>query len=118
MRDYDLCEESIVHKDSVEFVLDNALNDDSIINLAELFKAFGDPTRIRILHALSLKELCVCDIAAIVNISHSATSHQLRYLRNLKLVKFRKEGKVVYYSLNDSHVVNVLNQGIEHVSHE
>lgn len=86
-----------------------------LYSLAELFKVFGDPTRIRILYALSAGELCVCDIASVLNMSQSAISHQLRVLKQNHLVKFRREGKTLYYSLADSHVETILNQGLEHV---
>ena len=84
-------------------------------HLADLFKVFGDPTRIRILYALSAQELCVCDIAEILQMTQSAISHQLRVLKQMHLVKFRREGKTVFYSLADDHVYTILNQGIEHV---
>lgn len=89
--------------------------EDILYGLAELFKVFGDPTRIRILYALSAEELCVCDIAAVLNMSQSAISHQLRVLKQSRLVKFRRDGKTVYYSLADSHVKTILDQGLEHV---
>lgn len=89
--------------------------EETLLNLAELFKVFGDPTRIRILYALSAGELCVCDIASVLNMSQSAISHQLRVLKQISLVKFRREGKTVYYSLADSHVETILKQGLEHV---
>ena len=78
-------------------------------------KFLGDPTRIRILYALSAGELCVCDIASVLNMTQSAISHQLRVLKQIKLVKFRREGKTVYYSLADAHVETILSQGLEHV---
>lgn len=80
-----------------------------------MFKVFGDPTRIRILYALSAGELCVCDIASVLNMTQSAISHQLRVLKQIKLVKFRRDGKTVYYSLADTHVETILSQGLEHV---
>lgn len=89
--------------------------DETLHGLADLFKVFGDPTRIRILYALSAEELCVCDIASVLSMTQSAISHQLRVLKQTKLVKFRREGKTVYYSLADSHVKTILNQGLEHV---
>lgn len=88
---------------------------ETLQNLADLFKVFGDPTRIRILYALSAQELCVCDIAEILQMTQSAISHQLRVLKQMHLVKFRREGKTVFYSLADDHVYTILNQGIEHV---
>ena len=87
----------------------------TLYGLADLFKVFGDPTRIRILYALSAGELCVCDIASVLNMTQSAISHQLRVLKQIKLVKFRREGKTVYYSLADAHVETILSQGLEHV---
>jgi ArsR family transcriptional regulator len=86
-----------------------------LYDLAELFKIFGDSTRIRILYALLESELCVCDIAKLINVSQSAVSHQLRVLKASKLVKFRREGKVVFYSLADDHVMRILSQGMEHI---
>ncbi|MCI6421193.1 MAG: ArsR/SmtB family transcription factor [Blautia sp.] len=90
-------------------------DDNTLYALADLFKVFGDPTRIRILYALSAQELCVCDIASVLDMTQSAISHQLRILKQMKLVKFRREGKTVYYSLADSHVETILNQGLDHV---
>lgn len=86
--------------------------------LADFFKVLGDPTRIRIVQQLLNKEMCVTDIAEAMGMGQSAISHQLRVLRQARLVAFRKEGKTVYYSLNDEHVVMLLSQGIEHVSHQ
>lgn len=85
--------------------------------LAETFKALSDPTRVRIISALSNAELCVCDIAATLGMSQSAISHQLRVLRNLRLVRYRKEGKIVYYSLDDEHIEGLFRQGLEHAQH-
>jgi DNA-binding transcriptional ArsR family regulator len=86
-------------------------------SIAETFKILGDPTRVKILHALSKRELCVCDISAVITIGQSAVSHQLRLLRGARLVKHRKEGKMVWYSLDDEHISLLLAQGIEHVKH-
>ncbi|MFP4977129.1 ArsR/SmtB family transcription factor [Paenibacillus sp. CN-4] len=86
--------------------------------MAELFKALGDPTRIRMIYALSLRELCVHDLSRVLDMGQSAVSHQLRYLRNLRIVKRRKEGKTVFYSLNDAHVEQIFKQTHEHISHE
>jgi len=90
--------------------------EDTLHNLADLFKTFGDPTRIRILYTLSAGELCVCDIANVLSMSQSAISHQLRVLKQMSLVRFRREGKTIYYSLADSHVSTILNQGLDHVN--
>ena len=98
------CEVNCVHEDAVREVRRVMLGEDVAASLAELFKALGDPTRVKILFALLTRELCVCDLAAVVGMSDSAVSHQLRLLRAQKLVKFRREGKNVYYSLDDSHI--------------
>lgn len=94
---------------------DVLLDDAAASGLAEIFSLLGDRTRVRILHALTLGELCVCDISAVLNVSSSAISHQLRLLRTAKLVKARKEGKNVFYSLDDGHVHSLIAQGLEHV---
>jgi ArsR family transcriptional regulator len=91
--------------------------DEKLFDLAEFFKVFGDSTRIKIIYALSRKEMCVCDIAELIDMSQSAISHQLRVLKNHKLVKFRKEGKSIYYTLDDQHVDQIFNQGMEHINH-
>ena len=88
---------------------------DDLYQLADLFKVFGDPTRLRILYTLSDGELCVCDIASLLNMSQSAISHQLRFLKQARLVKSRKNGKTVYYALCDDHIQTILAQGIAHV---
>ncbi|HIS26443.1 MAG TPA: winged helix-turn-helix transcriptional regulator [Candidatus Pullilachnospira intestinigallinarum] len=90
-------------------------DEEVLYRLADLFKVFGDPTRIRILYALSTGELCVCDIAQLLGMTQSAISHQLRVLKQMSLVKFRREGKTVYYSLADAHVATILAQGLDHV---
>ena len=86
-----------------------------VYDLADLFKVISDMTRIRILYALSCSELCVYDIATVVGMSQSAISHQLRVLKQAKLVKYRREGKTIFYSLTDGHIHTILNQGLEHV---
>ncbi|MBQ4363848.1 MAG: metalloregulator ArsR/SmtB family transcription factor [Oscillospiraceae bacterium] len=90
-------------------------SDDVLYDLAELYKVFGDSTRIRILYALLDNELCVNDIAQLLGLSQTAVSHQLRVLKNNKLVKFRKDGKIVFYSLSDEHVRSIIEIGLEHV---
>lgn len=109
------CEEDIVHTDIVEKVRAQLPPDEQLYDLAELFKIFGDSTRVKILYALLESELCVCDIAKLMEVTQSAVSHQLRVLKNSKLVKFRREGKTVYYSLADDHVLHILDQGMEHI---
>jgi ArsR family transcriptional regulator len=88
---------------------------DTVTGLADTFRALGDPTRVRILDALSHGELCVCDLAAVLSLSQSAVSHQLRLLRGLRLVRARREGRMVFYTLDDLHVVDLLRQGLKHV---
>ena len=89
--------------------------DEALFDVSDLFKMFADSTRIKIISALVNEEMCVCDIAALLNMNQSAISHQLRSLRQTKLVKYRREGKVVYYSLDDDHVRDILNTGLAHV---
>ena len=113
--DFEVCDCNVIHQDKVNEVRKNMLDDDKLFDLAELFKIFGDSTRINILNALNISEMCVCDIAAALNMRHSAISHQLRVLKQSKLVKYRKEGKVVYYSLDDHHVNQILDQGLIHL---
>ena len=110
-----LCETTIIHQDIVEKVKKTMVDDEIIFDMAELFKVFGDSTRMKIICALLKSELCVCDIAAITNSTVSAISHQLRILKNAKLVKFRKVGKVVYYEIADSHVSEIFKKGLEHI---
>ena len=98
--------------------IDYPINDDTLYRLADLFKVFGDPTRIRILYVLSVEELCVQDIADRLSMTQSAISHQLRVLKQMSLVKFRRDGKTINYSLADSHVATIMNQGLEHVTEE
>lgn len=92
-----------------------ALADETVAALAETFRALGDGTRVRILHALSQAEVCVCDLAATLSVSESAVSHQLRFLRSLRLVTSRRDGRHIYYTLADHHIVKLFEQGLEHV---
>ena len=101
--------------DIVQSVLDSQPADEYLYDLAELFKVFGDSTRIRILYALFESELCVGDMAQLLGISQSAVSHQLKILKDAKLVKFRREGKIIFYMLDDDHVRTMLSMGMEHV---
>ena len=107
-----------VHEDVVKRVLDKQPAEEELYDLAELFKVFGDSTRIRILHALLETDLCVGDMAQILNLSQSAVSHQLKILKDAKLVRFRREGKIIFYALDDEHVRNILSMGVEHVEEE
>lgn len=110
------CEEEKLHPDVVESVRETLPPDELLYDLAELFKMFGDSTRVKILYALlEAEELCVYDIASLMDVTQSAVSHQLRVLKNSKLVKFRREGKTMYYSLADDHVIRILSQGMEHI---
>ena len=109
------CQETHVHNDVVDNVLNHLENEEILFDVAELFKIFGDSTRIRILSSLTQAELCVCDICSVLNMNKSAVSHQLRILRQSKLVKNRRSGKEVYYSLVDDHVLQIINIAIEHV---
>jgi len=113
--DFEICHCNVIHQEAVNKVRENMLDDDHLFDLAELFKIFGDSTRINILNALTISEMCVCDIATALNMTQSAISHQLRVLKQSKLVKYRKEGKVVYYSLDDQHVNHILEQGLIHL---
>lgn len=108
----EICQEYCVHD---HITRQEIPTDEEIYRLSNLFKTFGDVTRIRILTALSKQELCVCDIADLLGMSQSAISHQLRVLKQQELVKFRREGKTVFYSLADAHVSTILAQGLEHV---
>ncbi|MGN0557216.1 MAG: ArsR/SmtB family transcription factor [Acutalibacteraceae bacterium] len=110
------CECTVIHHDAVREVEENLPDEDALYDLAELFKVFGDSTRIRILSALLIREMCVCDIASLLNMTKSSISHQLRILKTAKLVRFRKSGKSVFYSLADSHVAKIMSQGLEHIN--
>ena len=110
-----ICQECVLHSDNIEYVKHNIENEETILEVSDLFKVFADSTRLKILSALFLKELCVCDISNLLNMSLSAISHQLKILRQSKLVKFKKVGKEVFYSLADNHVYQILNMAIEHI---
>lgn len=109
------CDVTITHEDVVKRVLAAMPESERLSDLAELFKVFGDWTRIRILCVLFEAEMCVCDIAALLDMTQSAISHQLRVLKNAKLVKNRRDGKTIYYSLADDHVRTIFDQGMEHI---
>ena len=110
------CDYIHVHQEIVEQVNDNMPDEDILYDLADLFKIFADSTRIKILYVLFESEMCVCDIANLLGMTQSAISHQLRALKQSKLVKYRREGKTVFYSLSDAHVRTILDQGMEHVA--
>ena len=105
-----------LHEEIIQRVNEGMPGDEALFDLAELFKIFGDTTRIRILYALFEAEMCVCDIAQLLGMTQSAISHQLQVLKKSKLVKYRRQGKTVFYSLADAHVRAILGQGMEHVS--
>ena len=110
-----VCQRRAINQKKVNSVKDQMYDDSVFTSLSETFKVLGDKTRTRILYALSKEELCVCDISAVLNMSMSAVSHQLRPLRNMRLVRYRKKGKEVYYSLNDEHIVKLLKITYDHV---
>jgi ArsR family transcriptional regulator len=111
----DTCEVTCINREKVAAVHEMMQTDGIVKKLAEIFKVLADPTRTRVLYALSQDELCVCDLACLLGKTQSAISHQLRVLRNLDLVKYHKEGKIAYYSLNDEHVRTLFREGLEHV---
>jgi len=117
MEDKDIlvCQEYCPNFKNIKELKNKELSEDIIQKLAATFKVLGDPTRIKIINILANKELCVCDISELLDMTQSAISHQLRKLRDLNLVKYRKEGRVVYYSLDDHHILQLFNQGLEHV---
>lgn len=114
--DIERCDCNVIHEEIVNMVRKKMPDEEKLYDLAELFKVFGDSTRIKILWALAESDMCVCDIAALLNMTQSAISHQLRILKQARLVKFKKEGKVVYYSLDDSHVKQIFEQGLVHIN--
>lgn len=115
MEPVETCEEKTIHPEQVDSVVKDLPPDEMLFDLAELFKIFGDSTRIKILYVLFESELCVCDIAAVLGMSQSAISHQLRTIKQARLVKNRREGKTIYYSLADDHVKTIIGMAIEHL---
>ncbi|MDR0315922.1 MAG: metalloregulator ArsR/SmtB family transcription factor [Treponema sp.] len=111
----DRCDCAVIHGNIVKKVKKQMPGEELLFCLADLFKVFGDSTRVRIISALLLSEMCVCDIASLLGMSKSAISHQLRELRHTRLVKNRRDGKVVYYSLDDGHIESIFTQGLAHV---
>ena len=109
------CEFMQAHDEIVERVQKEMPGEDTLYDLTELFRIFGDSTRIRILYVLFEAEMCVCDIAALLGMTQSAISHQLKALKNARLVKSRRDGKTVFYSLADDHVKTIIDQGLEHI---
>jgi len=115
-KDDSLCEFPMIHEEAVRKARKEMPDEEYLFELAEFFKVFGDSTRIRLLFALHDSELCVCDLSAILSMSQSAISHQLRVLKSARLVRSRRDGKVVYYSLDDEHVKDILDVGMEHLN--
>lgn len=115
-RELECCEVGEVHEELLQTVRNNLPPEEQLYDLAELFKVFGDSTRIRILFVLFEAEVCVCDMAAALNMTVSAVSHQLKILKQNKLIKSRRDGRSVYYSLADEHVRAIVGQGMEHVT--
>ena len=111
----EFCEARVIHYDIVRFVKAAMPADADLVELADFFKLFGDTSRIRILRALTESEMCVCDLCALLGMKQSAVSHQLRVLKHSRIVKYRRDGKVVYYSLDDDHIRQVLNIGMQHI---
>ena len=112
----DRCDCNVIHEEIVNMVKAKMPMEENLYDLAELFKVFGDSTRIKILWALDEAEMCVCDIAVLLNMTQSAISHQLRVLKQARLVKNRKDGKIVFYSLEDEHIKQIFDQGLIHIN--
>ena len=111
-----MCDCTVIHEDVVDRVRDAMPHPADFHSLAELYRMFADNTRLRILWALSCEEMCVCDLAVLLNMTQSAISHQLKSLRLMNLVKYDKQGKVVYYSLADDHIKDIFEKGFEHIN--
>lgn len=120
MKTYEpMCAEgSVIHEDVLVRVRGKMPDEEPVYEVSELFKVFGDSTRARIICALNIEEMCVCDLAALLNMTQSAISHQLRILKTARLVKSRKQGKIVYYSLDDAHIGDIFAKAFEHVMEE
>lgn len=111
----DCCDCGHIHQENISKACIGMPDEEILYNLADFYKVFADSTRIKMLFVLKQSELCVCDIAQMLNASQSAISHQLRVLKQMKLVKFRREGKTVFYSLSDDHIAGILGQGLDHI---
>ncbi|MDF2685754.1 MAG: putative transcriptional regulator [Clostridia bacterium] len=112
----ELCDCNVIHKDIVDMVKTKMPEESQLYDLADFFKVLGDSTRIKIMWALDKNEMCVCDLAVLLNMTKSAISHQLRSLKQSNLVKYRKEGKIVYYNIADDHVKDIFEKGLEHIA--
>ena len=113
----DICQVKCIHEQMVEETLGSLPKMEEVEQMASIFKVLSDASRLRIVLSLLERELCVCDIAAVCSLSDSSVSHQLRLLRNLKIVRNRRQGKIVYYSLDDDHVIRLIEQTLDHVRH-
>lgn len=112
----EFCEINVIHEDILARVRQKMPEEEPLFEVSELFKMFGDSTRARIICALGIEEMCVCDLAALLNMTHSAVSHQLRLLKTARMVKYRKVGRVVYYSLDDAHIGEIFALAFTHVT--
>lgn len=112
------CEETVIHEEEVLAASRSLIDARTAERLSMIFSALADPTRLRMISALSEHELCVCDLAVVLGMTQSAVSHQLRLLRNLNLVRYRKEGRIVYYMLDDEHIRELYDRGFEHIRHQ
>lgn len=112
------CEETVIHEEGVLAASQSLIDTATADRLAKTFSALADPTRLRLISALSGRELCVCDLSVVLGMTQSAVSHQLRLLRNLNLVRHHKEGRIVYYALDDAHIQELFQRGLEHVTHQ
>lgn len=111
----DVCQTKCFHPDAIKAARDSAPNNETIEDLAAFYKLFADPARLRIIQALNVAEMCVCDLSEALSMTPSAASHQLRLLRAAKLVKYRRQGKMAFYSLDDEHIAQILRAGLDHV---
>ena len=115
MNDDARCDVPLLHEEAVEAVLEGQAHDDDVAYLADTFQMLASPTRLRIVEALAVRELCVCDLSAVVGVSQSAVSHQLRQMRQMRIVRYRRDGRMAYYRLDDPHVEALFATGLEHV---
>lgn len=115
MENEDICGVQVIHEDVVKCARKKINDDENLYLMSEFFKMFGDPTRLKIINALMISEMCVCDISALIGMNQSVVSHHLKILRTARVIKFRREGKAVYYSLCDDHIKLIFNQGLTHI---
>ena len=114
----EICESTVIHEDVLRRVRERMPEEEPVYEVSELFRVFGDSTRARIICALNIEEMCVCDLSALLNMTQSAISHQLRLLKVSRIVKSRKQGRVVYYSLDDAHIGQIFAMAFDHVMEE